>query len=112
MIEGLQVDVKSAELKKIIASRIEYHQAKCKVLETTANKLRTTMIGIEDDMEEQMSKVRTNNSPTQGLDNQAKQHKDKVVHFQFLLDHVVQDDVYRLTQSDLQLLGIYKPSYY
>jgi hypothetical protein len=84
MINGLQVDVKSVELKGIIKSRIEYHTDKAQTYEKQAGKLK---------------------------EGKAREHKDKAIHFQFLLDHVILDDVYRLGPSDLQLLGIASRGY-
>ena len=103
MIQGLQVDVKSAELKSILEGRVEYHSSKAKAYEEQSLKLRATMKNIEEDME--VGKV-SNGDPAQSMDQKAREHKDKAVHFQFMIDHVIQDDIYRLGQNDLSLLGI------
>jgi len=110
-IMGLQVDVKSAELKKIISSRVEYHQNKAEAYEAQAGKLRATIKGIEEDNE--VGKVtNSNGDPAQNMETKAKEHKDKAVHFQFLLDHVIVDETYRLSTEDLRMLGIATARFY
>lgn len=109
MIEGLQVDVKSDELGKILQGRVDYHSSKAKAYEEQSTKLRATMKNIEEDME--VGKV-SNGDPAQSMDQKAREHKDKAVHFQFMIDHVIQNDVYRLSQQDLSLLGISPARFY
>ena len=102
MISGLQVDVQSDELKKIIQSRIDYHTERAALYGSKADEIRKSLEGVE---EKTIGKV-SNGSPTQNLEEKAREHTDKLVHFKFMLDHVIVNDVYRLTQTDLQLLGI------
>lgn len=102
MISGLQVDVTSDELKKIIQSRIEYHTERAGLYESKAEEIRKTLAGVED---KTVGKV-SGGSPTQNLDDKAREHTDKLVHFRFMIDHVIRDDIYRLNQQDLALLGI------
>jgi len=104
MINGLQVDVKSAELKSIIKSGIEYHTDKAQAYEKQAVNLRKTIANIEEDTSH--GKVSNGADVSQSMDSKSREHKDKAIHFQFLLDHVILDDVYRLGPADLQLLGI------
>lgn len=110
MINGLQVDVKSAELKKIVQSRVDYHNEKASLYEKQAEKLRQTIQNVEEDVE--YGKVTNGSDVSQNMNQKAREHKDKAIHFQFLLEHVIQDDVYRLNQADLQLLGIAGGRYY
>lgn len=110
MINGLQVDVKSAELKSIIKSRIEYHTEKAEAYSKQALKLKQTIMNIEEDVSH--GKVSNGQDVSQGMEGKAREHKDKAIHFQFLLDHVILDDVYRLGPQDLQLLGIAQRGYY
>lgn len=102
MVNGLQVDVQSDELKKIIQSRVDYHAGRVATYEKQAAQLREILDGKE---EKTIGKV-SNGTPIQNLEDKATEHKDKLVHFKFLLDHVIVNDVYRLSQSDLQMLGI------
>ena len=103
MIEGLQVDVKSAELKKILEERLDYHANKAKTYAKAAADLRQSVKAIEDDMS--VGKVSGAN-PAQNLEQQAKTHTDSVNYYTFMLDHVITDDIYRLGQEDLRRLGV------
>lgn len=103
MIQGLQVDVKSAELKSILQERLKYHEDKSVALAKEAEKLRKVITNIEEDMT--VGKV-SSGDVSQNLDSKAKEHKDKASYYKFMIDHVIQDDVYRLGQEDLGRLGI------
>lgn len=103
MIAGLQVDVKSAELKKILEERLDYHVEKAKTYTTAATNLRKSMKDIEEDMS--VGKVSSGN-PAANLEQQAKTHTDSSHYYKFMLEHVIQDDVYRLGQDDLRRLGV------
>lgn len=103
MINGLLLDVKSSELKGILEERLKYHEDKRDLYELKAKELNKMVAGIEDDM--QVGKV-SGGTPVENLERQAKDHKEKAGYFKFMLDHVIQDDIYRLDQSDLVRLGI------
>lgn len=102
MVEGLQFDIQSEELKKIIQSRIDYHIDRAQLYRVKAEEIRKSLEGVE---EKTIGKV-SNAGPTESLETKAREHTDKLVHFKFMLDHVIINDVYRLSQQDLQLLGI------
>lgn len=110
MIEGLQVDVQSEELKRILLSRVDYHNNKADLYSKKAAELRASIANVEEDVE--FGKVSNGKDISSNMTSQAKDHKDKATHFQFMLDHVVQNDVYRLAQEDLQMLGIASTRYF
>ena len=103
MIEGLKIDVKSAELKKILEERYGYHVEKSKTYSAAAQNLLASVKGIEEDMS--VGKV-SHANPAQNLENQARTHHESSNYYKFMLEHVVQDDTYRLGQDDLRRLGI------
>ncbi len=103
MIEGLQIDVKSAELKSILQDRHKHHEEKAKGYRNQAAELRKVMKDIEEDRAH--SKV-SSATPAEQMDRKASEHANKAVYFKFMIDHVVQDDTYRLKQEDLLRLGI------
>ena len=103
MIQGLQVDVKSDELKAIIEERFKHHTDRSEVYAKKAEELKKSIAGLEEDLA--VSKV-SNGSAADGLEGKSREHKDKATYYKFLLDHVIQNDVYRLGQEDLKRLGI------
>jgi len=107
MVNGLQFDVQSEELKKIVQSRLDYHNEKAQVYETKAASLKDALNGVD---EETRGKV-SNGSPVGQLEDKAREHRNKAIHFKFMLDHVIVNDTYRLSQNDLHLLGI-SPSHH
>jgi hypothetical protein len=110
MVEGLQIDVPSEELKRIVAERAEHHATKAATYEAKAKDLQASIKDIEDDLE--FGKTSMGATPAASLLNKAREHKDKAIHFKFILEHVIQNDTYRLGQNDLRLLGIATAHHY
>lgn len=104
MINGLLVDVPSEELKKIVGSRAKHHADKANAYEAKAKDLQATIKDIEDDVE--FGKTSMGATPAGSLISKAREHRDKAIHFEFMLAHVIQNDTYRLGQDDLRLLGV------
>lgn len=103
MVEGLQVDVKSEELVKILTERLEHHQKKADTYTSKASELGAQIKLIEEDME--VGKV-SGGTPVEQLQRKAREHQEHVTWYEFMLKHVIVNDVYRLGQRDLQRLGI------
>jgi len=103
MITGLQVDVLSAELVGIMQERLKYHQDKADVFEKNAAELMKTIKNIEEDMS--TGKVSGGN-PAEQLQTKAREHKEKATYYKFMIEHVIKNDTYRLSQEDLARLGI------
>lgn len=103
MIEGLKVDVKSDELVKILTERMQHHADRSAAYEKKSQELKATLSGLEEELS--VGKV-SNRSAADTLDNKAGEHKNKYVYYKFMLDHVIQNDVYRLGQDDLERLGV------
>lgn len=104
MIEGLQIDVKGSELKKMLEDRLKYHKDKSKALQGNLEKL----ADIEKTMDAEAEAIGkfSNASPRGSLESTIKKHKDQSIYFKFMADHVVVDETYRLTEADLYKLGI------
>lgn len=103
MIQGLQIDVQPDELIKILQERLEHHQAKSETYEKKAKELGAQIAAIEEDME--VGKV-SGGTPVEQLARKAKEHKEQANWYDFMIKHVIRNDVYRLDQRDLQRLGI------
>jgi hypothetical protein len=109
MIQGLQIDVPSDELIKILQERLAHHQSKAETYEKKAKELGAQIAAIEEDME--LGKV-SGGTPVEQLSKKAREHKDQAGWYDFMIKHVVQKDVYRLEQKDLQRLGIAVGNHY
>ncbi len=104
MIVGLQVDVKSEELVTILEERKRHHESKKAAYESQAAELTRVIKNIEEDM--QTGKVSSGMTPAGSMEQKAREHGEKAQYYKFMIEHVVQNDVYRLGQDDLARLGI------
>lgn len=97
MIEGLKIDVSSAELTDHLADRASYHQEKRAFYTKQAKAL------VDGGIRENPG---VSNDPTAQLQNSAKTHAEREAFFRFLAEHVVADETYRLSEQDLTRLEI------
>lgn len=94
MIQGLHFDVQSEELKDIISRQITKHVAKAKEY---AGQL------------ERLSGLETSGGsmdPKKDLEGHRTHHENSVKTLTFLRDHVVPNETYRLSESDLATIGL------
>ena len=109
IIEGMQFDVKSEEIKKIVSERLGHHERKAKVYAEKAGELGASIKAIEEDLE--VGKV-SGGTPIERLEQKAREHADKANMFRFMLEHVIVEGTYRLKLSDLSFLGISPDRHY
>ncbi len=74
MIQGLQVDVESAELIKILEERKRHHEEKAQVYETEAATLEASLKKVNEDMK--VSKV-SSGTPVDQMRASAREHRGK-----------------------------------
>ena len=100
MIEGLKLDVRAEELKTRIGARIAEHQAR---VDAYARQLkRLADIEPEPDDDDVVSEIRGGGSPRSAVERKHQQHSERVSLLTFLRDHLVEGEVYRLSQEDLR----------
>lgn len=103
MINGLHIDVSSKELKDRLASKRDYHQEKADYYSSQIKSLR-------ENTDEEIS-IQATNNPLSGLGQSLKTHVLKRDFFAFMYDHIVENEVYRLSQGDLVVLEIIDRGY-
>jgi len=98
MILGFQLDIKSDELKAHLQKKADYHKGKA---ESYARQLQ----GVKELMSEEPNAGlgQTVNADT-GLHNQYTSHAQRASFFQFCADHILPNEIYRLTESELAKL--------
>jgi hypothetical protein len=96
MIEGLKIELKSAELVGHIKKRAEYHKTKAEWYAKQVGELHKG--GVESSY--------NSNDPVRSLQASEKDHTEKSALFLFLAEHIVPNEVYRLTESDLSRLEL------
>lgn len=96
MIDGLRIEMKSAEVVAHCLSRAAMHREKA---ETYAKRI--AAVG------EAMGEVAVaSNDPAFNMKGKLDHHRKQLGFFSFIAEHVVPDDVYRLTEEDLGRLEI------
>lgn len=104
MIQGLYIDVASDELKAMLLGRLKYHQEKVAIYKEQVEFMLKADEKSKNDRE-LIGKTSTA-SPVESLEQTVRKHENQVVYYKFMAEHVVASEVYRLSENDLQRLGI------
>lgn len=108
MIEGIQFDIGSQELADHLTKRVEHHQKRSKWYAEKAASLEEG----DFDKETRQKMSNTNNvNPVETFKSGAKRHRQKASLFTFMSSHVVKNETYRLSQSDLDRLELTESEY-
>lgn len=121
-IEGIKLSITSAELKKLCEQRVEYHSKRAEQQAERLKKLEPTFKEIEQEDEESANeaahgfKYASSNAPGDEdplakIRRRFKHHRDRATVFRFMAEHVVVNETYVMTESDLQKLEVIKPSW-
>lgn len=100
MIEGFKVDVTADELVRHLDARIRHHHDRAVECEGRARRVDTPTLEFDDDEESCWHE----RSRAYGLDRSASRHRHRELFLIFVRDHVVANEIYRLTEGDLRLL--------
>lgn len=98
MIEGIKIDVTTKEMHDHIIKRAHVHSDKAARYERDVTALRNA--GVEDEPRA------TSVDPIRQLDHKVREHRDKAAFFFFMAEHLVEGEIYRLSESDLSRLEI------
>lgn len=95
MIEGLCIDVSAKELKKHLGARAEYHAKKAAWYKNQSKALNEGGAGTG-----------MSNDPVRSLQASAQEHREKSAYFRFMEQHLVKNEIYRLSQDDLSQIEL------
>ncbi len=107
MIEGLKLTMTSAELKKTLESRVEYHQGRVAWLTVEIKRLEPELAKFTEQSLEIEKYV--SNSSNNGLDtfkSQLRHHTDRATVFKFMAEHIIPNETYLLEEEDLRRLEV------
>ena len=110
MITGLHVDVSSDELKTMLLGRLKYHKDKVALYQEQL----VTMKSVDDKLKadrESIGKGSTQ-TPTDAIQSAIQKHENQCVYYDFMAKHVVASETYRLSEQDLQRLGVSSERFY
>jgi hypothetical protein len=96
VIEGLAFDVSSEELEEHLQKRMKHHVDKASFYAGQVAALRGGGVGAQS----------ATNDPVSSLENSQRQHEGRMALFAFMAEHVVPDEVYRLSEQDLARIEI------
>lgn len=94
MIEGLQVEMSSEYLVKHLNTRGKYHKDRSswyagQVRNLSSGGLMPEAVSVD---------------PINAMERKKKEHKDKAGYFYLLAEHIIPNETYRLTDTDLARL--------
>jgi len=107
MVEELKLQISTDELKALLEGRMRYHAKKAEVLETEMKRLGEVMEDLDEEAEEIGKYSNSNsNNPVNTLRSKAKVHRDRATYFNFFSKHLMPNETYVLTQSDLSTIEV------
>lgn len=108
MIEGLKVDIPGKEMKHLLSERLAYHKDRLNYWEGQLALLRTTMTQAEKDGYSLGKSSYGSKGPLEAAEESIAKHQNNIVFYKFTSEHVVIDETYRLSEHDLQRIGVEK----
>ena len=97
MIEGIFMDVTSAELDEHLRARALHHKDR-------AGTYARQSAELEADQSEHDQNL--SNNPVRSLKDSQRHHQTRAELFTFMADHLVPNEVYRVSESDLTRLEL------
>lgn len=107
MIEGIKIDIASAELREHLLSRATHHGERADFYTNQVNNLSAGLksMGLEGEAEAgAYSNSITGGDPRQTLSRNADNHRNQQTYFKFLSDHIVYNETYRIDESEFRKL--------
>jgi len=101
MIDGFKIDITADELVAHLDSRITHHHGRAQECETKLQRLRA-LESTSDDEEDVFDMCGA--SKIDGLERLATKHRNREIFLAFARNHVVANEIYRLSEDDLRLL--------
>ena len=101
MIDGFKIEITANELAAHLDSRISHHRGRTQECEMKLQRLQA--LDAHSDEEEDVFDM-CGASRLDGLQRLASKHRSREVFLMFVRNHVVTNEVYRLSEEDLRLL--------
>jgi hypothetical protein len=111
MIEGVKMDINGSELKQRLAARIDYHRQRAEFFKKEAARVVETAGAGDDPIPNPVSN-KTVNSVREDYSKQALRHRQRGGQFTFIMEHLSDKEVYRLTEADLFRLELVEGDMY
>lgn len=99
MIEGLQIDVPTDELKEILGRLVKKHTDK-------AERYQARAAEMKDHGDYPNLQVSDDKSTVESFERREREHRSLASEFQFMQEHLAPGETYRLTHEDLRRIEI------
>lgn len=100
MIQGLQIQLSSKELKEQLQERAKFHSEKSTFYQQQCKDFAAASEKLPEEMQN------TSNSPIRTMEDKVRDHQNRSSIFSFMAEHIVPDETYQLTENDLTRLEI------
>ncbi len=97
MIKGIEIEISAADLQKHLSERANYHAGKEEFYKGQVASLQKGMTENQN----------VSNDPISSLKRSAESHGNKRAFFQFIADHIITGETYRLNEEDLARMEVY-----
>mgnify|MGYP001579715992 CR=1 FL=1 len=97
MIEGIKIDMETETLRRHVQERADFHKAKSRWYDKQVDSLKA---GIA-------AQTNVSNDPVSSLERSRESHRERATFFQIICDHLVPNEVYRLSEGDLARLELF-----
>lgn len=94
MIDGIKIDMQSAELKAHVDARADFHRVKAKWYREHAEGLRQGHAEAPN----------LSNDPVSSLERSRESHEQKCAYFEVISKYLIAGETYRLSETDLARL--------
>lgn len=111
MIEGLKLDVSAEELAQRLSGLIAWHESRASGCDDRLQRLgeiKNEVQNIDGDLDD-LGWDRGFDRLRDALERKRTHHRDRASVLEFLRDHLVAGEVYRLDVEDLRLTGLIPP---
>lgn len=96
MIEGLHFDIEFNEMKEHLLVKARYHDGRRVWYHRRIHDLKEGGVEAGNQV--------SGGDPIANLQSQAKKHEGRSEFFQFMADHLIEGETYRLSEGDLRTL--------
>lgn len=104
MIEGLKLDFSTEQLQGHLRGKISYHREKARWYASRIADLKSGGV--------QQPEHGVSNDPVQSLDRSRRSHHERAELFQVMYDHLIPNETYRLSETDLVKLELIGEPWY
>jgi len=94
VIEGIKIEMSTAELRDHVQARADFHEAKAKWYRDHAASLR----------EGRDPELNLSNDPVSSLERSRESHEQKAAYFKIIAKYLIASETYRLAETDLARL--------